>query len=248
MSNGVRRGSVKSSLKNRFDTLFLKDSDLKKSRVINANTPPIVAASYKMLRTRLLHRMRTNDWRLMAITSASPQDGKTLTAINLAVSLADEGNQNVFLIDLDMRNPSVNKYLAVNHERSIVDYFSDSDSRIEDFIYCPPDTNLFIIGNSEAGIQNSSELIFSARMEELLSELKEIDRTALFIFDLPPILLADDMLAFAPYADSVLFVVGEEHTSREQLAKANEMIKSTDLQMAGVVLNRSVEASRTAYY
>ncbi len=70
------------------------------------------APSYRMLRTRILQRCRANDWSTLAITSPGPNEGKSVTALNLAISIAREGNQDVFLIDLDMRNPSICKYLG----------------------------------------------------------------------------------------------------------------------------------------
>src|SRR5580704_7665785 len=70
-------------------------------------------AAYRMLRTRLLQRARTNDWRVIAVTSAGSNDGKTLTAINLALSMAREKSREIVLLDLDMRNPSVCRALGV---------------------------------------------------------------------------------------------------------------------------------------
>ena len=79
--------------------------------------------SFRILRTRLLQQCRTNHWSSIAITSAGPGEGKTVTSLNLAINIANAGNHDVFLLDLDMRNPSICRYLGVTPPTDVVDYF-----------------------------------------------------------------------------------------------------------------------------
>ena len=85
---------------------------LVRHKVITESTDAGVRTAYKMLRTRVLQRMRSNGWQSLAVTSAMPSDGKTLTSINLAISLAGDVNQNVCLVDLDLRHSSIARYLG----------------------------------------------------------------------------------------------------------------------------------------
>src|ERR1700738_835223 len=90
-------------------------------------------AAYRMLRTRLLHRARTKGWTTIAVTSAGPNDGKTLTAINLALSMAREKSREIVLLDLDMRNPSICRTLGVAPPYELREYLEGGDQMREAF-------------------------------------------------------------------------------------------------------------------
>lgn len=217
-------------------------------RVINVETEREVISCYKMLRTRLLHVMRPNQWQVLAVTSALPGDGKTLTAINLAIVLAREGNQNIFLVDFDLRNPAVNGYMGLNDDKRSIDRFYTEGRNVTELMIATEQSGLFILCNSGSGIENSSELISSERTETLLSELKSVDPDGIFIFDLPPVLPADDIFAFAPQLDAALIVISEGKTTRESVVKTFDLLKETDIKVAGVLLNNASEGNIDAYY
>ena len=221
---------------------------LNANRIINIETNREAISSYKMLRTRLLHVMRPNRWRVLAVTSALPGDGKTLTAVNLAIVLAQEGNQNIFLIDFDLRNPAIYEYLGIKDKNRSIDRFYTENCKVSDLLLATEHSGLFILGNSGSGIENSSELISSDRTERLLSELKTIDPDGLFIFDLPPVLPADDVFAFAPQLDAALIVISEGKTTRESVVKTFDLLKETDIEVAGILLNNTSEGNIDLYY
>ena len=221
---------------------------LSANRIINAETPRETISSYKMLRTRLLHVMRPNHWNVLAVTSALPGDGKTLTAVNLAIVLAREGNQNIFLVDFDLRNPAIFGYMGINEKERSIDRFYMENCHVSELLITTEQSGLFFLGNSGSGIENSSELISSERTERLLSELKTIDPDGLFIFDLPPVLPADDVFAFAPQLDAALIVVSEGKTTRESVAKTFELLRETDIEVAGILLNNTSEGNIDSYY
>ena len=99
-------------------------------------------AAYRMLRTRLLHRARTSGWTTIAVTSAGPNDGKTLTALNLAFSMAREKSREIILLDMDMRNPSVCRTLGVQPVRQLRDYLERS-SNTKDIFFSVGRENLY---------------------------------------------------------------------------------------------------------
>src|SRR5690606_40435255 len=80
------------------------------------------SSAYKMLRTRILQRMRRNGWTTLAVTGTCPDEGKTLTAINLSMSLARDMSTSVMLVDLDLRKPAIAHYLGVSPRFGIADY------------------------------------------------------------------------------------------------------------------------------
>ena len=122
---------------------------------------PAVAA-YRVLRTRLLHRTRSNEWTKIGVTSPGQGDGKSVTALNLAISIAREGNNNVFLLDFDMRSPKMCQYLGTPPPIAIDDYLSGS-GRPEDCLFSTGIENLSLAG-SLTGTENASELLASARI------------------------------------------------------------------------------------
>lgn len=243
----VRRGPEKTGKSSKVDTstiaqVLLDHGWLLENRVITEGTEPSVRTAYKMLRTRLLQRMRANGWQSLAVTSATPGDGKTLTAINLAISLAGDVNHNVCLVDLDLRHSSIARYLGMELDKGTSDCLRRALS-LEECLVRPNIERLMVLPNAQIEAQ-SSELLSSPRMHEIAQRLVLDDPGRIVVYDMPPILSADDMLAFAPFTDAVLFVVSERNTRRTDVLKARELLEN--LNLIGTVLNRSDE--RTASY
>ena len=120
--------------------------------IITDNTDPTVRTAYKMLRTRLLQRMRANGWQSLAVTSASPGDGKTLTAINLAISLAGDVNHNICLVDLDLRHSSVARYLGMELDKGTSDCLRRKLS-LEEALVRPNIERLVVLPNTQIEAQ-----------------------------------------------------------------------------------------------
>lgn len=208
------------------------------------DTDAAAVAAYRILRTRLLHRARANAWTTIAITSASPNDGKTLTAINLAVSMAREKSRDIVLLDLDMRNPSVCRTLGVHPPHEIRRYLETGEHGRDMFVSAVSE-NLLIAG-STAPTEQASELLGSSRFGDLIGLVKQGTVDPVILIDLPPVLLTDDTLVVAPKVDAVLLVVSEGLTARVDLANALEVLK--EFPIAGVVLNRAVETVPDYHY
>ena len=212
-------------------------------RVIMAAADPIASSAYKILRTRVLQRMRSNGWRTLAITGTCPNEGKTLTAINLAISMAGDVNTTTALIDLDLRRPSIYKYLNHNPRYSILDCLHGR-STLEEAMVNPGHERLGVLMNSQP-IENSSETLASPKMSQLMTQLKTgSDR--IVIFDMPPLSASDDVLAFGPLVDAVLIVTAEGVTQHHTLLHAREM--SQDMNIIGTILNKSSDKISNYYY
>lgn len=209
------------------------------ARLIQAASPP-----YRMLRTRILQRCRTNQWSRLALTSPGPGEGKSVTAINLALSIAREGNHDVFLIDLDMRNPSTCRYLGVTPPAEVVSYFAGT-AEARDIFFTLGIENLTVAGGTTP-TNRASELLATTRLEELFDYIGRISANPLVILDLPPVVNTDDALVVAPKIDAIMLVVAEGRTRREGLSRAIELL--TDFPLAGIVLNRTSESVGSEYY
>jgi Mrp family chromosome partitioning ATPase len=196
-------------------------------------------AAYRMLRTRLLHRARTKSWITIGITSAGPNDGKTLTAMNLAFSMAREKSREIVLLDMDMRNPSVCRTLGVEPKRQLRSYL-ENGSGVKGMFFSVGSDNLLIAG-STTPTESASELLSSTRFDDLIDELKQGTVNPVVLIDLPPVLVTDDALVVAPKIDAFLVVASEGLTARADITKALDLL--ADFPIAGVVLNRAVETT-----
>jgi len=220
---------------------------MEESRIVSAIDDRSAIAAYSVLRTRVLQRMRNNGWHTLLVTSPGAGEGKTLTALNLAVSLSRDVNQSVMLVDLDLRRFTVAKYFGFSTDvkAGIGDYLM-GNAEIAEIIYVPSNLErITVIPNREA-VENSSDLLASPRMKQLLAWLREQSDRTIIIFDMPPVLACDDVLAFCPVVDSVLLVVAEGQTDRAALEKTIGLLAETNL--LGVVLNKSDELGDSEAY
>lgn len=203
-----------------------------------------ISRAYKILRTRVLHRMAANNWCTLGITGTAAGEGKSLTAINLALALAQDVNTSVFLVDLDLQRPQVGAYLGMSYEYGLTDYLT-GQVELEQIIYDIGVKRLAVVPNASS-VENSSELLGSPRMAEFVNALDNQIPRRIVVFDMPPLMVTDDVLAFAPRVDAFLLVVSQGQTARRTLSNAKEVLD--ELNLMGVVLNRSTERNDSPYY
>ena len=202
--------------------------------------PTSAAAAYRMLRTQVLQRMDARDWRTLAIFSARAEDGKTTTAINLAVSMGGDHSHTVLLVELDFKRPRLAEYFGLSPEFGVDDVLSGR-APLEDCLYHPEGFERLVLLPAHAGLGNSSEILSGPRSRELVAELRARYPDRIIIFDLPPVLNADDALSFAPQVECGLVVAAEGRTRRSDLVRTIELLHKTPL--VGTVLNRAADAS-----
>ncbi len=216
---------------------------LERNRLVAALPAHELTDSYRMLRTKVLRELQTHGWNSIAITSPATGSGKTLTAINLAISLAREVNHTVLLVDLDLRAPSIHESFGYEPELGISDYLQH-DAPIEEIMFSPGIDRLVVLPGRES-IADSSETLRSPKMVSLVGELKHRYPDRIVICDLPPMLATDDALGFAPYTDAMLMVAEAGSTRREDLQQSLSILK--DVRLIGTVLNKSEDAPSKLY-
>lgn len=205
--------------------------------VLDGQQHDAATAAYKILRTHVDQRMAARGWNTLAVTSPGPGAGKTTTAVNLSMALARELHRTVLLVDLDLRNPGVHKAFGLQAHRGLVDFLLD-DVPIGDLLIHPGIERLVVLPAGQT-VGNSSELLSSPRMIDLADQLKKRYESRIVVFDMPALLSTDDTLAFAPYVDCVLLVVDDNHTTKDELVAAGELLANVNL--LGTVLNRASE-------
>jgi len=217
---------------------------LEKYRIVAALKDAPERNAYKVLRTRVLQRLRASQFNIIGITGAGPGEGKSLTAINLAYSLAQDVNHQVILADLDLRRPSVHEYLGLTPKYDLADLLKGS-TKLEDVLVCPNVNRLAILTNQTA-CRDSSEILSSPGMVNIIQEFKDLGPRTITIIDLPPVLACDDVIAFSPLVDALLLVVGQSRCRREDLQEAQELLRESEI--LGVVLNGTREKSAASGY
>lgn len=208
---------------------------LRKHRIIAGMENSPFADAYKLLRTQVLQRLKENDWNVLAITSPGTGEGKTVTALNLAASIAMEIDRTVLLVDANLRHPNLHEHLGIDSDKGLSDYLLDGTPISELFIHPKGIDHLTILPGGRP-VQNSSEMLNSPKMTRLVEELKSRYPGRIVIFDLPPVLNAADALAFSPFVDAALLVVEEGKTTRKDTTRALELLSNTNV--LGTVLNK----------
>jgi non-specific protein-tyrosine kinase len=209
---------------------------LKKNHVISVCTED-GASTLKILRTQVLDRISEDGKKTLLITSANPGEGKTLTAINLAISFSHQLDKTVLLVDTDIRKPSMHKFFGLGDLPGLSDYLIGK-CEIED-VLINPGIDRFVILPAGRPLTNSAELLGSSRMQMLLQEMKDRYRDRFIIFDSAPVLTSADPLVLASIVDSILVVVEAEKTPRENVKKVFDMMRNRPI--IGTVFNKLIE-------
>ena len=211
--------------------------------LISGPVPHDFGEAYRSIRTALASQLPGNGPRTVAVASSQPLEGKTTTAVNIAMALA-VGGARVLLIDADMRRPSVHKALRMANDRGLSQLLA-GQARMREVVQRTHDPNLLTItaGRTPA---NPSELLASDRMRALLSGL-ENGPFDWIIIDTPPVLAVTDAVILAPLVGAVTFVIGAEMTRWRLAERAVETLLSSNPRQVLAVLNK-VNFGRNKYY
>lgn len=215
--------------------LPLQKTTLINHRVVTAIENDEVIAAYKILRTRLLQKLKANRWNCVGITSARRSQGSTLSAINLALCLAQETTHSVLLIDMNLKNPAICSTLGIATNAGLENYLFD-DVGLEKILINPGIEKLVILPCREM-IESSSELMSSPKISELVDDVKSRYPNRIILFDLPPVLEGDEVISFAPNIDGLLLVIEENVTTKEDIYLMSDLLKGVPI--LGTVLNKS---------
>ena len=207
---------------------------LKKHKIIAGLEPDAFSDHVRIMRTRILNLLQEKGGNSLLITSALPGEGKTLTAINLAISISHEINRTTLLVDADLRSPMIHNYFGIPAGKGLSDYLRGKAS-IPELLVNPGIEKLTILPGGSP-IPNSSELLGAPKMETLVAEMKKRYPDRFLIFDSSSLLITADPLVFSRYIDGILLVVEAEKTPKDAIEKAKEMLK--DKPVLGTVFNK----------
>ena len=219
---------------------------LQSNRIVSDDASDPRGRSFEMLRTHLIQKVNETGHRLIGITSPSAGCGKTLCSVNLALSLVRIPETSVTLVDLDLRKPQVAGYLGLRPGPG-VENFLRGEARIEEIAVIPESgqRRLRILPTFKPS-REAAELLGSSRMKDIILQLRQQDPKGIILFDLPPVLVVDDVLSFLPNVEAILMVAAYGQTTTADLINAERLLGSD--KVMGVILNKSEDNIATNPY
>jgi len=211
--------------------------------LLSGPVPHDFGEAFRALRTALVASSGADTTRLIAVISTQPLEGKTTTAVNIALALAI-GGARVLLIDADMRRPSLHKAMRLPNDRGLAELLGGT-AKMREVVQRCGDPNLLVISAGHTP-SNPSELLGSDRMRAFLHQLT----TGPFdwiIIDTPPVLAVTDAVVLAPLVHAVSFVIGAEMTRWRLAERAIETLQAGHPRAIAAILNR-VDFDRNRYY
>jgi capsular exopolysaccharide synthesis family protein len=227
----------------RVESVPLNKSVLRQNRILTGHETAADREPYQLLRTQVLHRLKENQWNALAVTSPCSGAGKTLTAINLAISMAKEVAYTVVLVDATLRHPAVLQHLGLAERPGLSEYLTDLIP-IEELLVRPYYLEDLVVLPGGRPVENSAEMLSSPKMERLVLDLKASADKCVIIFDLPPVLATAETLAFSPQVDAALLVIEDGVTKKQDIARTMDLLSATNI--IGTVLNKAGPAMRRA--
>jgi Mrp family chromosome partitioning ATPase len=215
-------------------TSFVPDARHLESRRVVTRTGGRAAVPFDVMRTRALQQMRANNWTRIAVTSPTAGCGKSTVAANLAFSLARQAEVRTILGELDLRRPSLSAILGLTEPLAFAQVlqgtapFADHARRVGD--------NLAVALN-RSHVPQAAELLTSPAAAAALKALQADYAPQVMLFDLPPMLISDDALAFAGQVDAVLLVAAAEVTTIRQIDTCEQEL-AAQTNVMGVILNK----------
>jgi capsular exopolysaccharide synthesis family protein len=193
----------------------------------------VVSEAYRALRTSILLSTSRHAPQLILISSGQPREGKTTTALNLAITLAQRGDR-VALIDTDLRRPRIHRSFQMDNNRGLSTFLT-SQAAPEDLARPVRQVpNLYVITSGPTP-PNPAELLSSEPLEALFAELRR--HFDFIVLDSPPAISVADSMILAAHADGVMLVVHGGVTTRETLKHTTKLMNSVNARMLGIVLN-----------
>ncbi|WP_308779717.1 CpsD/CapB family tyrosine-protein kinase [uncultured Clostridium sp.] len=208
--------------------------------IVEKEPKSIAAESYRTLRTNIQYSSFDKEYKVIVITSSEPGEGKSTTAGNLALCMA-QGDKKVILVDCDLRRPSIHKKFKVSNLAGLSDVIigkSDLSKVMHRY-----NKNLVLLTSGKIP-PNPSEMLSSKSMENLLEKLRE--NFDYVILDTPPVQAVTDSQILSTKADGTILVVRAERTKKESVNNAINLLKKVNANIIGTVLN-GTDFSRNKY-
>jgi protein-tyrosine kinase len=229
----------------KFREVKLNGPHLEEARIVAYNPLHEHGRYYDMLRTQVLQAMDHHGWQIMAITSPTAGCGKSVTACNLAMSIARLPERSVLLVDMDLQKPKVAEYLGIDFKGGLLSVLEGRTTLLSRIVEARIGRNQMLVLPTEVCKSGSAEWMASQTMTTLLQTLKRDFRSHTIVLDMPPILVGDDVISVLPQIESVLLVASVGTTTLPDIKESNKHLKSTPV--VRVVVNKVTEKEEVYY-
>jgi protein-tyrosine kinase len=216
------------------DLLPLDPAHLEKNRIVALDPTNPFRREFDLLRTQVLQKMQEQGWRTIAVTSPSVRSGKTVIAVNLALSIAHHPSRTALLVDFDLRRPQVAASLGLPQGESLNDVLEGQADLRDAIVHAG--IPKFLVLPTQRRVPGAAELLASDKVSKIIGSLRDHYPQRVIVFDLPPITAVDDVIAVLPKIDCVLLVVGSGSSTRRELEEAQRHLTRSNL--LGVVVNK----------
>jgi len=230
----------------RFKDVELNRQRLEQRRIVAHNAADPRSKAFDMLRTQVLQSMDQKNWKFLAVISPTAGCGKTVTAINLAFSIARQPERSALLIDMDLPKPTVANYLGIKCQQGVRGILEGRTTLAAAIIRAHIDNCELMVLPTEGLTVHSSELIASRNMDSMLQDIKQFFRSQTVVFDMPPLLVGDEVLATLPRIDGVLLVTAVGVSTVHEIEECNKHLQATEV--IRLVLNKAHEPAAKYYY
>jgi protein-tyrosine kinase len=234
-----------SALDAQFREVKLRGSHLEAARIVAYDPLHEHGRYFDMLRTQVLQAMDQNGWQMLAITSPTAGCGKSVTACNLAMSIARLPERSVLLVDMDLQKPKVAEYLGLDFNGGLLSVLEGRATLLSRIVEVSIGNNRMLVLPAEVCKSGSAEWMASQTMTSLLQTLKREFRSHTIVLDMPPILVGDDVISVLPQIESALLVASVGATTLSDIKECNKHLQSTSI--IRVIVNKVTERAE-AYY
>ena len=212
-----------------------EDKYLEKNRIFSfKHKTQEIEDAYDLLRTQVIQKTKEKGWNIIMVTSSMPGEGKTTTALNLAIRIAREENKTALYVETNTRNPSACKYLGIEASSGLTDYLLDSKPLQE--LLITPGINKLVILPSGKKISGAIDVLGAPKMKSLILELKNKYSDRYVIFDCPPLINMPEAYILMDSADAIIFIVEANKTKKGVIKSSIDYLK--DKNVIGIVMNK----------
>jgi Mrp family chromosome partitioning ATPase len=217
---------------------------LESMRIVAHDVTDRRSKPYDILRTQVVRTMEQQKWQTIAVTSPTPKCGKTLTAINLALSIARQPEKSALLVDLDLQRPRLATSLGLKCHQGLLGILEEHVTLPDAIVEARLGKHKLMVLPSERSTSHSSDWMASRQISSLLQALRKEFSSHIIVLDLPPILPSDDAISILPQIDCALFVAAVGTSTLSDIEQCNKHLQSVEV--VRVVLNKATTAA--GYY
>ena len=219
---------------------------LEANRIIAQDDTDARSRFFDILRTQVLQAMDEKNLKILGITSPSPACGKTVTSINLALSIARQPERSAFLVDMDLQKPQIANYLGIDCQDGLISVLEGRTDLWNASVMARAGKYGITVLPAEKPTSGSSAWMTSREMSTILQEIRRDYSSDTIIVDLPPMLASDDVIAILPQLDCILLVAAIGKTTVAEVEECNRYLQSTDV--IRLVLNKIPRLNAQYYY